>query len=47
MVEEGGKLGARVYAELSVDPREVPLDRLRGQRQLAGHLDIAAPGGHE
>src|ERR1700754_2772610 len=42
-----GKLGARLDAELPVDLREVPLDRLGADEQLVGGLLIGAPRGDQ
>src|SRR5215218_8451505 len=42
-----GELGAGLDAQLLVDLREVPLDRLGADEQLAGGLLVGAPGGDQ
>src|SRR5262245_53401059 len=40
----GGELGSRANAELAIDLREVPRDRVRAQAELRGNLAVLAAG---
>ena len=41
------ELGSRANAELAVDLREVPCDRVRAEAELGGHLAVPAAGDDE
>src|SRR6476620_6680280 len=41
------ELRSRANAELAVDLREVPRDRVRAEVELGGHLAVPAAGGDE